>query len=292
LKRKKVDRLAASRAFYAKMAAAAGRELQGDLERAFEFVPREYFLGPGPWHAVSLPSGSFVQTPTDDPIHVYQNAMFTLNREKSINNGEPSLHGQLLGALHPIPGNTALHIGCGTGYYSAILAQLVGSSGKVIAYEIEPELARRAAHNLKPWDNVEVRAASGTEGALPRCDAIYVNAGATHPAANWLDALNDGGRLVFPLSGSGANRFGVSLLVTRLKNAFSARAVGYCGFIDCVGATDPEEGASVIAAFRSGELWKAQSLFRGQQPDKSAVLIGKGWWLSASPAADGTPEHA
>jgi protein-L-isoaspartate(D-aspartate) O-methyltransferase len=289
LKRKKVDRLAAARAFYAKMAAAAGGELQGDLERAFEFVPREYFLGPGPWHAVSLPSGSFVQTPTDDSIHVYQNALFALNREKLINNGEPTLHGQLLGALHPIPGNTVLHIGCGTGYYSAILAQLVGASGKVIAYEIEPELARRAADNLKPWDNVEVRAASGTDGELPRCDAIYVNAGATRPAANWLEALNDKGRLVFPLSGSGANRFGVSLLVTRLKNVFSARVVGYCGFIDCVGATDLQEGLSVTAAFRSGELWKAQSLFRNDQPDKSAVLIGKGWWLSSLPAASETP---
>jgi len=36
-------------------------------------------------------------------------------------------------------------------------------------------------------------------------------------------------------SGSGANRFGVSLLVTRLQSRFSAKAVGYCGFIDCVG---------------------------------------------------------
>ena len=282
MKRKKVDRLAASRAFYAKLAAAGGGDLQGDLERAFEFVPREYFLGAGPWHAVSLPSGRYVQTPTDDPIHVYQDVVFALNREKGINNGEPALHGQMLGALHPDPGNTVLHIGCGTGYYSAILAQLVTPSGKVIAYEIEPELARRAAVNLEPWDNVEVRAASGTEGALPRADAVYVNAGATHPAPNWLDALNDGGRLVFPLSGSGANRFGTSLLVTRHGSAFAAKAVGYCGFIDCVGATDAEEGAKVFAAFRSGELWKAQSLLRDAKPDDSAVLVGKGWWLSSA----------
>jgi protein-L-isoaspartate(D-aspartate) O-methyltransferase len=196
-----------------------------------------------------------------------------------------------LGALHPAHGDTVLHIGCGTGYYAAILAQLVGPSGKVIAYEIEPDLARRAADNLKPWETVEVRAASGTAGALPRCDAIYVNAGATHPAANWLDALNDGGRLVFPLSGSGANRFGVSLLVTRLPSRFSAKAVGYCGFIDCAGATDPEEGTSVTAAFRSGALWNARSLFRGDQPDQSAVLIGKGWWLSSSQAASDNPER-
>ena len=170
------------------------------------------------------------------PFMSHQNVVFALNREKRIHNGEPQLHGQLLGALHPVRGNTVLHIGCGTGYYSAVLAQLIGLSGKVIAYEIEPELARRAADKLKPWENVEVRAASGTEGELPRCDAIYVNAGATHPAVNWLDALNDKGRLVFPLTG--VDRFGVSMLVTRLKNAFSAKPVGYCGFIDCVGATD------------------------------------------------------
>jgi protein-L-isoaspartate(D-aspartate) O-methyltransferase len=285
LKRKKIDRLAAARAFYAKLAASGGGELAGDIERAFEFVPREYFLGAGPWHAVSLPSGRYVQTPTDDPIHVYQNLVFALNREKGINNGEPTLHGQMLGALHPDPGNTVLHIGSGTGYYSAILAQLVTPSGKVIAYEIEPELARRAAVNLEPWDNVEVRSASGTESALPRADAIYVNAGATHPAANWLDALDDGGRLVLPLSGSGANRFGASLLVTRRKSAFTAKPVGYCGFIDCVGATDPEQGASFTRAFRSGELWKAQSLVRDAEPDQSAVLVGKGWWLSSAPIA-------
>jgi len=289
LKKKKLDRLAASREFYAMMAAAAGGELRDDLERAFEFVPREHFLGPGPWHAVSLPSGLYVQTPTDDPIHVYQNVVFALNREKRIHNGEPQLHGQLLGALHPVRGNTVLHIGCGTGYYSAVLAQLIGLSGKVIAYEIEPELARRAADKLKPWENVEVRVASGTEGELPRCDAIYVNAGATHPAVNWLDALNDKGRLVFPLTG--VDRFGVSMLVTRLKNAFSAKPVGYCGFIDCVGATDADEGVAVTAAFRSGELWKVQSLIRNDQPDKAAVLIGKGWWLSSSPGTHNTSEQ-
>jgi protein-L-isoaspartate(D-aspartate) O-methyltransferase len=277
------DRLATSREFYAKMVAAGGYKLRDDLERAFNLVPRERFLGPGPWYAVS-PSGLLVQTPTDDPIHVYQNELFVLDREKRINNGEPSLHGQLLGALHPGEGSTALHIGCGTGYYSAILAQLVGPTGAVIAYEIEPELARKAADNLKPWDNVEVRATSGTADELPPCDVIYVNAGATHPARYWLDALNENGRLVFPLSGSPSIATGVSLLGTRLRDSFAARVVGYCGFIGCVGATDIDEGFRVAAAFRTGELWKAQSLFRSDKPDENAVLIGKGWWLSSSPA--------
>jgi protein-L-isoaspartate(D-aspartate) O-methyltransferase len=266
------------------MVAAAGHDPRDDLERAFEFVPREHFLGPGPWFAVS-PSGSHVRTPTDDPIHVYQNMLFTLDREKRINNGEPFLHGQLLGALRPARGDTVLHIGCGTGYYTAILAQLVGSSGKIIAYEIEPELARQAIEKLNPWDNVQVCEASGVGVNLPRCDAIYVNAGATHPASNWLDALNEGGRLLFPLTGSEASRVGVSLVVTRLTSSFAAKPVGYCWFIPCVGATDSDEALRVTAAFQTGKLWMAQSLIRNDEADDSAVLIGEGWWLSSSPAA-------
>jgi protein-L-isoaspartate(D-aspartate) O-methyltransferase len=286
MNRKKIDRLAACRQFYAKMVAAGGGQLREDLERAFEIVPREYFLGPGPWLAVSSLSGMFVATPTDDPIHVYQNVLFALDRQKQINNGEPFLHGQLLGALAPARGNVALHIGCGTGYYTAILAHLVGPSGKVIAYEIEPELGRRAVENLKPWDNVEVRLASGVNDDLPRCDAIYVNAGATRPVAGWLDALNEGGKLLFPLVGSLGR--GVTLLLTRPPHgvifigeraSIAAKVIGHCGFVTCRDAYDPAEAANVSAAFYSG-LWNARSLIRNDEPDENAVLIGKGWWLS------------
>lgn len=281
--RKKRNRLAACREFYAQMAAAGGGQLRAELERAFEIVPRELFLGRGPWLAMSPISGLPVPTPTDDPIHLYQNVLFALDRQKRINNGEPFLHGQMLGALSPARGDAVLHIGGGTGYYTAILAQLVGPSGKIIAYEIEPDLARRAAENLSPWDNVEVRTASGVGGDLPQCDAIYVNAGATHPATGWLDALNDGGRLVLPLSGTEASRAGVSLLVTRRGGSFATRVIAYCGFVACRDAWDAGEAAHVTAAVWSGAIWKAQSLIRNDEADSGAVLIGKGWWLSSSP---------
>jgi protein-L-isoaspartate(D-aspartate) O-methyltransferase len=277
MNRKKTDRLAACRQFYAKMVAAGGGQLADDLERAFEIVPRDYFLGPGPWLAMSSVSGMYVATPTDDPIYVYQNVLFALDPWKRINNGEPFLHGHLLGALAPARGNVAFHIGCGTGYYTAILAHLVGPSGKVVAYEIEPELGHRARENLKPWDNVEVRVASGVD-KLARCDAIYVNAGATRPAANWLDALNEGGKLLFPLVGlKGA---GVTLLTTKRQGSIAAKVIGYCGFVSCRDAFEPAEAANVTAAVNSGELWKARSLIRNNEPDDNAVLIGQGWWLS------------
>jgi protein-L-isoaspartate(D-aspartate) O-methyltransferase len=261
--------------------------LREDLERAFGIVPRDYFLGSGPWLAVSSAGGMPVATPTDDPIHVYQNMLFVLDQQKRINNGEPFLHGQLLGALSPARGNVVLHIGCGTGYYTAILAYLVGPSGKIIAYEIEPELGRRAVENLKPWENVEVLLASGVDDELPRCDAIYVNAGATRPVAGWLDALNEGGSLLFPLVGSKGG--GVSLLLTRPQRrpgaifigdggSFSAKMIGYCGFIACRDAYDLAEAANVTAAF-SG-LSGVRVLIRNNQPDDKAILTGEGWWLS------------
>jgi len=275
-------RLTACRNFYAKMAAAAGGPLRDDLEHAFASVRREEFLGPGPWLARSIYDQTYVPTPSDDPIHVYHNFLFALVGEKRINNGEPCLHGQLLGAVHPQKGDVILHIGCGTGYYTAILAELVGRAGKVIGYEIDPDLARRAIENLAPRANVEVRRASGVADDLPRCDGIYVNAGATRPAAEWLDALNASGRLLFPLSGTEASGAGVSLLVKRLEHSFAARVVGYCQFIPCRDAFDQDEASRVTAAFRSGVLWTVKSLVRNHQPDDTAVVIGKGWWLSSS----------
>jgi protein-L-isoaspartate(D-aspartate) O-methyltransferase len=282
--------LTASRQFYAKLVAAAGGPLRDRLEQAFRIVRRENFLGPGPWLARSIYDATYVQTPTDDPIHLYQNLLFALRDEKGINNGEPCLHGQMLGALHPRKGDTVLHVGCGTGYYTAILAQLVGPSGKVIGYEVDAELAARATDNLAPWRNVAVRGASGVVDGLPRCDAIYVNAGATRPAAAWLDALNDDGRLVFPLSGTTASSVGVSLLIKRSKNSFPAGVIGFCVFISCQDAFDQDEANRVTASFRSGALWATRSLVRNNRSDETAVLVGEGWWLSSVPAS--APEPA
>jgi SAM-dependent methyltransferase len=41
-------------------------------------------------------------------------------------------------------GQTAVDIGCGLGYFSLALAELVGSAGKVVALDVQPEMVRRA----------------------------------------------------------------------------------------------------------------------------------------------------
>ena len=63
------------RRFHAQLMAAASGSLDERLERIFELVPREAFLGPGPWHIAiqpwkSTPYRRYVETPSDDPVHI------------------------------------------------------------------------------------------------------------------------------------------------------------------------------------------------------------------------------
>lgn len=87
----------------------------------------------------------------------------------------------------PGDGDHAVHIGSGSGYYTAILAHLVGPSGRVTALEFELDLAARAADNLSRYANVTVIDGDGSNLAFEPTDIIYVNAGATRPADNWLE---------------------------------------------------------------------------------------------------------
>jgi protein-L-isoaspartate(D-aspartate) O-methyltransferase len=101
-----------------------------------------------------------------------------------------------------------------------------------------------------------------------------------------LDALNDDGRLVFPLSGTSASQVGVGLLVHRTKHSFAAGVIGFCVFIPCQDAFDQDEAGRVTAAFRSGALWTSRSVVRNDRSDETAIVVGDGWWLSSRPASE------
>jgi len=89
----------------------------------------------------------FVEAPHNDPAFLYQDVVVSLDAD-GLNNGEPSLHAMCIAALRPQKGDHIVHVGAGTGYYTTILAKLVGERGVVDAYEIEPRLVRRAAQRL------------------------------------------------------------------------------------------------------------------------------------------------
>ncbi|MBE7416992.1 MAG: hypothetical protein HS128_04420 [Ideonella sp.] len=256
------------------------------LVAAFAALPRERFVGPPPWRTMG---GGIGRIDTSDPLALYDDVLVSLDAGRGINNGQPSLHAECLAACDPQPGETALHVGAGTGYYTAVLALLVGAHGRVIAYEIEADLATQAARHLATWPQVEVRAASGTIAPLPAADVIYVSAGATHPLPAWLDALRPGGRLMFPLAPD--TDVGMMLLVTRRTAVtYDARALMRVSFIACVGAGDARAADALRRALATRPIDAVRSLHRDDAPDASAWLVGNGWWLSTREAATREPQ--
>ncbi len=163
--------------------------------RAFGTVPRERFLGPPPWRVHPEPFGRTQPSIELDPAALYHNVLVAIDPARHLNNGAPSLWAAVFDGLEIRPGERAVHIGCGTGYYSAILAEIVGARGSVQAVEVDPGLAARSRENLVPWERVEVVCGDGTRLPMAPADVVIVNAGATHLVDPWLDQLADGGRL-------------------------------------------------------------------------------------------------
>jgi protein-L-isoaspartate(D-aspartate) O-methyltransferase len=211
---------------------------------------------------------------------------------KGLANGLPSGHARWLNALDLEPGDHVLHCGCGTGYYTAILAYVVAKSGHVTAIELEQTLASMAADNLRDLPQVEVVAGDATTYDAGPVDAIYVNAGATHPMLVWLDSLKPGGRLIFPMvryprggeswivnvqTGERDFETGVGLML-RIQNTaagYASEVVSPAAFFPCFGAidSDPEADRIFAEALASGAIAGANSLRRdSHERDKSCLV--------------------
>ncbi len=269
----------AHRHFYAQFVVKSAGSSDARLIAAFSAVPREDFLGPGPWPIYT--TVGYLPTISAEPYLLYQDVLVGIDSFQGINNGQPSLHAKCLAAAAPASGETVVHVGAGTGYYTAILANLVAPEGRVKAFEIDRDLAARARKNLRTTSSVEVVAGSATEADLGACDVVFVSAGATHPSAAWLDALKVGGRIVLPLT---PNRgLGCMLLVTkRSPTAYSAAAFWRVAFTPCIGARDEKTSKSLSSALERQSLHTVRSLRRGVEPDDTAWCIGDGWWLSTA----------
>ena len=140
------------------------------VETAFAELRREDFLGPGPWLVVGS-LGDYIPTPSADPAFLYLDHVVGILPERHLNNGQPSLHALLLAHAGPQDGDHVVHVGAGTGYYTAVMAHLVGRSGKVTAIELDPGLADRARVNLSSYPNVSVvlRERSGNASRCRQC---------------------------------------------------------------------------------------------------------------------------
>jgi protein-L-isoaspartate(D-aspartate) O-methyltransferase len=279
------------RAFARQMLCLAGANDDSNLREAFSAIKREKFLGPSPWKIV-LPAVGYADLVDADPAIVYQDVLFGLSPERGVNNGSPSLHARWMHAANIKPGERVVHIGAGSGYYTAILAHLVGAHGRVTAVEFDPKLADAARRNLSDLRNVTVVQGDGADWPAEPADCVYVNYCVGRPALPWLDQLSAAGRLLFPLGvakdkgleGGQRARFGAALLVSAGpgNGQFHVSWLGPAFFV-C--AEDPsarqvEEHETLTAAFERGGIEFVKSLRWRQSPSPDrSWFMGGGWSL-------------
>ena len=196
---------------------------------AFAAGPRERFVGPGPLRMLSQWNLNDYWTPLDSGLRsVYHDVLIAYDEKRRLNNGQPSLWAFVFDKLRVARGERVVHLGCGMGYYSAVLAELVGPTGKISAIEIDEPLAERARAALALWPQVTVINGDGATVSLGESDVVVASAGATHPLPAWLECLSAKGRLVFPMTTTNAGG-GMLLVKRRRRDEFEARFL--CGVL-------------------------------------------------------------
>jgi protein-L-isoaspartate(D-aspartate) O-methyltransferase len=157
------------------------------VTEAFEAVPRTGFL----------PRLARFRASYDGPIGIGAGQT----------NSQPSTVRDMLRLLEVEPGQRVLDVGAGSGWTTALLAHLVGSTGAVLGVEIEPKLVEFGSTNLartdQPWASIR----QAREGALgwpdgAPYDRILVSAEPRSLPGELVAQLADGGRMVIPVNGT------------------------------------------------------------------------------------------
>jgi protein-L-isoaspartate(D-aspartate) O-methyltransferase len=144
-----------------------------------------------------LPRPKFV--PTQYQARAYEDAPLPIGHQQTIS--QPSLVAYMTDLLELHPGDAVLEVGTGSGYQTALLAEL--GYGEVYSIEVIPELARAAAERLQQLGYTKIHLTEG-DGYLGWAEhapynAIIVTAAAPHLPPPLVEQLAEGGRLVLPI---------------------------------------------------------------------------------------------
>lgn len=153
---------------------------------------------------------------------------------------QPYIVALMTQALQAFPTAKVLEIGTGSGYQTAILAELCEY---VVSLERRPHLAERARLRLSAlnYQNIEVHHTDGTLGwpEAATYDRIIVTAGSPRIPESLIDQLANGGRMVIPV---GSLRFQSLRLIEKCEEQVQVRDLGSCRFVPLVGEGAWQEG--------------------------------------------------
>lgn len=182
--------------------------------RAFDLVPRHAFVPSGVAH------------------RAYEDSALPIGNGQTIS--QPSVHARSLQELRLTGHERVLEVGTGSGYQTALLAQL---AEQVFSIERVPSLLDRAREILAQLEvrNVSLLLGDGTLGWRDYApyDGIVVGAASPDVPQPYAEQLAEGGRLVIPIGGRDEQ---VLCVFTRRQGALERRDVGPVRFVPLLGA--------------------------------------------------------
>ncbi|MCD0449050.1 methyltransferase, FxLD system [Actinocorallia sp. API 0066] len=194
------------------------------VEAAFRAVPREAFV----------PKGTSVEAAYNPDAAVFTKTGPLGEVLSSLS--APFIQARQIEQAGIGPGDRVLEIGSG-GLNAALIAEVVGSGGRVTTVDIDPDITTRASEVLDAagyGDRVAVLLADA-EHPIPdigEVDAVIVTVGAWDVSPAWTGHLSTGGRLVVPLRMNQVTR---SVGFARVGDHFESTSLEVCGFVPMQG---------------------------------------------------------
>lgn len=136
--------------------------------------------------------------------HAYENVPLPIGFGQTIS--QPQVVALMLELLQPRLGEKILDVGSGSGWQSALLAEIVGETGEVTSIERIPKLFAVGKNNLKKYhfNNIKSVAGDGTSPMKPNgyYDKIIVAAAGDSVPEVLKSELKVGGTLIMPIKES------------------------------------------------------------------------------------------
>ncbi len=164
-------------------------------------------------------------------MRAYEDRALPIGLRQTIS--QPYMVGLMTQSLELRGGERVLEVGTGSGYQTAVLAELAGSVFSIERFSSLAAAAREVLDMLG-YHNVAVRVADGTLGWAEQApfDAILVTAGSPRVPRPLVRQMSEGGRLVFPV---GAEELQTLVRIRKEDGRLHEEYLGDCRFVKLVG---------------------------------------------------------